>query len=106
MLISRFQVGCLLLVLLSISVLNHQVLGARYVKEEAEHVLNKSQVWKRRFMNETNGGSYVTVNREVPSSPDPLHNSKDLEKVNLLKLSGLELLETLGLYLYITYGVS
>ncbi|RDY13268.1 hypothetical protein CR513_01855, partial [Mucuna pruriens] len=72
--ISRSQVGCLLLILLSISVLNHQVLGARHVKEEVEHVLNKSTAWRKSFTNETNGSSYATVNRVVPSSPDPLHN--------------------------------
>lgn len=66
--ISRSQVGCLLLVLLSISVLNCQVLDARYVKEEMEAVQNKYEA------NETNEGSYATVNRVVPSSPDPLHN--------------------------------
>ncbi|KAG4913936.1 hypothetical protein AAZX31_19G221700 [Glycine max] len=72
--ISRSQVGCLLLILLSISVLNHQVLGARYVKEEVEHLLNKSAVWRKSFTNETKGDFYGTVNRVVPSSPDPLHN--------------------------------
>ncbi|TKY61485.1 hypothetical protein E2542_SST11336 [Spatholobus suberectus] len=72
--ISRSQVGCLLLILLSISVMNHQVLGARYVKE-VEHVLNKYAVWRKSFSSsETNGGSYATANRVVPSSPDPLHN--------------------------------
>ncbi|KAL2345703.1 hypothetical protein Fmac_006988 [Flemingia macrophylla] len=73
--ISRSQVGWFLLILLSISVLNHQVLGARLVKEEVEHVLNKSSTWRESFTNETNGGSYAAVNRVVPSSPDPLHNS-------------------------------
>jgi len=72
--ISRSQVGCLLLVLLSISALNGQILGARYVKEEVEHVLNKYEVWRKGFTNETNEGSYAAVNRVVPSSPDPLHN--------------------------------
>ncbi|KAK7397216.1 hypothetical protein VNO78_18383 [Psophocarpus tetragonolobus] len=71
---SRTQVGCVLLILLTISVLNHQVLGARFVKE-VEHVLNKSALWRKSFKNETNGDSYATVNRVVPSSPDPLHNS-------------------------------
>ncbi|RDX82591.1 hypothetical protein CR513_36606, partial [Mucuna pruriens] len=31
-------------------------------------------VWRKSFGHETVGGSYNTVNREVPSSPDPLHN--------------------------------
>ena len=70
--ISRSQVGCLLLVLLSISSLTSQILGARYVKEEVE--FNKYEVWRKGFTNETNEGSYAAVNRVVPSSPDPLHN--------------------------------
>ncbi|KAG5044306.1 hypothetical protein AAZX31_03G218300 [Glycine max] len=73
--ISRSQVGCLLLILLSISVLNPQVLCAWFVKEEVENLLNKSAVWRKSFTNETNGDFYGTVNnRVVPSSPDPLHN--------------------------------
>nr|KYP71239.1 hypothetical protein KK1_010488 [Cajanus cajan] len=73
--IPRSQMGCFLLILLSISVLNHHVLGARLVKEEVEHVLKKSSsTWRESFTNETNGGSYAAVNRVVPSSPDPLHN--------------------------------
>ncbi|KOM52877.1 hypothetical protein LR48_Vigan09g153600 [Vigna angularis] len=72
--ISRSQVGCLLLVLLSISVLNCEVLGGRYVKEEMEAVQNKYGTGRKGFVNETNEGSYAAVNRVVPSSPDPLHN--------------------------------
>jgi len=45
-----------------------------YVKEEVEDVLNKYEVWKIGFTNETNEGSYAAVNRVVPSSTDPLHN--------------------------------
>ena len=71
--ISRTQVGCLLLILFSISCLNHKVLGARYGKEVDEHV-HKFQVWRKSFTHETPEGSYETVNREVPTSPDPLHN--------------------------------
>ncbi|KAG4975519.1 hypothetical protein JHK86_034993 [Glycine max] len=56
---------------LSISVLNHQVLGARYVKE-VEDLLNKSAVWRKSFPNETKGDSYGIVNRVVSSSPGPL----------------------------------
>jgi len=72
--ISRSQVGCLLVLLLSISVLNCQVLGARFVKEEMEHVMKNYEVWRKGFANERNEGSYAAVNRVVPSSPDPLHN--------------------------------
>ncbi|KAG4969277.1 hypothetical protein JHK82_034983 [Glycine max] len=59
---------------LSISVLNHQVLGARYVKE-VEDLLNKSAVWRKSFPNETKGDSYGIVNRVVSSSPGPLRCS-------------------------------
>ena len=40
--ISRSQVGCFLLVILSISGLNHAVLGAQAVKEEVEEKLKWS----------------------------------------------------------------
>ncbi|KAG4908596.1 hypothetical protein AAZX31_20G219600 [Glycine max] len=73
--ISRTQMGCLLvliLVLLSSSCLNHGALGARYGKK-VEHT-HKFRVWWKSFSHETARGSYKTVNREVPSSPDPLHN--------------------------------
>ncbi|KAK7258849.1 hypothetical protein RIF29_24437 [Crotalaria pallida] len=84
--ISRTQMGYLLLMLLSISVLNHEALGARHV-EKMEHVHN-SEVWRKSSTNEKDGGSFATLNREVPSSPDPLHNrgtsqSRHLEQMGV-----------------------
>jgi hypothetical protein len=72
MLISRSQVVYLLLVLLTISALHHEVLGARYLNKKVED-LEKTQVWKKgSFVKDE--GFFATVNREVPCSPDPLHN--------------------------------
>jgi hypothetical protein len=70
--VSRSRVGCLLfLIVLSISVLNHhQVLYARHVKGEVEHQ-NETEVALALAPGE---GRYAAVNRQVPSSPDPLHN--------------------------------
>ncbi|KAF7817892.1 CLE17 protein [Senna tora] len=73
--ISRAQVGCFLLILLSLSGLNLKAMDARYVEEEMERV-HKFQVWRKRFSSQTGAGSFATVDREVPSSPDPLHNRK------------------------------
>nr|KYP43353.1 hypothetical protein KK1_035200 [Cajanus cajan]KYP74342.1 hypothetical protein KK1_007017 [Cajanus cajan] len=73
--ISRTQMGCLLvliLVLFSRFCLSHGALGGGCGKE-VEHT-HKFPVWRKSFRHETTGGSYKTVNREVPSSPDPLHN--------------------------------
>jgi hypothetical protein len=65
--ISRSQVKCFFLIVLSISVLNHhQVLEARYVKVKMEHQ-NETEIAPGE-------GCYTAVNRQVPSSPDPLHN--------------------------------
>ncbi|XLR67623.1 hypothetical protein HN51_014664 [Arachis hypogaea] len=80
---SRSQVGCLLLmILLSVSVLRDGVLGGRYVKVTLvdEYVLQSPPCWRKSCINNNetdgDGGSYSfeTVHREVPSSPDPLHN--------------------------------
>ncbi|KAI4301804.1 hypothetical protein L6164_035048 [Bauhinia variegata] len=73
MLISRTQLRYFLLILLSISILKDGGVGARYVKERVM-LLDKTPVWTKGFTDQTDGGSFVTVNREVPSSPDPLHN--------------------------------
>lgn len=49
-------------------------MGARFVEDEVEHV-HKFQVWRKSFKSEEgDGGSVASVDREVPSSPDPLHN--------------------------------
>ena len=74
--ISRSQVECfLLIILLSISGLNHAVLGARAVKEELES--QAAVLWRKSLSStETDGaGSFATGdNRQVPSTPDPIHN--------------------------------
>ncbi|KAG7968552.1 hypothetical protein I3843_08G160100 [Carya illinoinensis] len=73
MFISRSQVGCLLLTFLIISALNREVLGARHPKEKAEN-LEKTQVSKQGSNTEDDQDFFAAINREVPSSPDPLHN--------------------------------
>ncbi|KAJ7977985.1 CLAVATA3/ESR-RELATED [Quillaja saponaria] len=72
LIMSRTQVGYLLLIFLSISALNHEASGTRYLKIEVH--LEKPPVWKKISTNETEEGFFATVNREVPSCPDPLHN--------------------------------
>lgn len=47
---------------------HHQVLDTRYVKVEVEHQ-NETEVALA-----PGEGCYAAVNRQVPSSPDPLHN--------------------------------
>lgn len=74
MFISRTQVGCLLLIFLSISTLHHEALGARNLKEMVENA-DKSQVLKKGSNNAANDqGFFAPSNRQVPSCPDPLHN--------------------------------
>nr|AFK42688.1 unknown [Lotus japonicus] len=74
--ISKTQVGYLLVlflvILFSSYCLNHGVLGAEYGKE-VEHV-HKFPAWRKSFSHGTSRGAYAAVKREVPSSPDPLHN--------------------------------
>lgn len=63
------------MILLSVSALQHGVLGARFLTEKLEDQDQKpdEKTWKE---NPDNGtvGFFATVNREVPSCPDPLHN--------------------------------
>ncbi|KAJ4719479.1 CLAVATA3/ESR-RELATED [Melia azedarach] len=81
------QFFCFLLIVLSLSSLYcHGVLAARYVrdmKEVAEN--NNRQIWSKSTSSNNptafasaadsdDGGFVATVNREVPSCPDPLHN--------------------------------
>ncbi|XVF06112.1 hypothetical protein REPUB_Repub06bG0019800 [Reevesia pubescens] len=71
-----FLVGYLLLILLSISALNHGVLGARFLTEKLEmedEEIKPQKTWKENPENGTDG-FFATINREVPSCPDPLHN--------------------------------
>ncbi|KAK8486408.1 hypothetical protein V6N13_090855 [Hibiscus sabdariffa] len=68
-------VGYILLMFLSISALNHGVLGARFLTgklEDEEETAQRS--WKDQNLDEETQGFFATINREVPSSPDPLHN--------------------------------
>lgn len=73
MTVSSSQMGCVFLILLSILVLNHEVLGARLGKVEHVHKL-KPPVWRKSFTSETDRSYYTTSKRAVPSSPDRLHN--------------------------------
>ncbi|KAK9016994.1 hypothetical protein V6N11_079484 [Hibiscus sabdariffa] len=68
-------VGYILLMFLSISALNHGVLGARFLTEKLEDEEETAQrSWKDQSLDEETQGFFATINREVPSSPDPLHN--------------------------------
>ncbi|XVF41943.1 hypothetical protein PTKIN_Ptkin01aG0321300 [Pterospermum kingtungense] len=73
---SRGLVGYLLLMLLSISALHHGVLGARFLTEKhLEDQEKPQQTWKENPDSGSNSdGFFATINREVPSCPDPLHN--------------------------------
>ncbi|KAL9379021.1 hypothetical protein Peur_027503 [Populus x canadensis] len=75
MFMSRSQVGCLLLVLLSISAFHHGVVGARNLKENVE-AKEKTQNEKEGADSEDSNGYVANVNRVVPSCPDPIHNSE------------------------------
>lgn len=66
-------VGYLLLIFLSISALHSAVLEARHLQEASE------KPWPRKESTSPNTimseeGYFATINREVPSCPDPLHN--------------------------------
>ncbi|KAI9091958.1 hypothetical protein K1719_027893 [Acacia pycnantha] len=53
--------------------LNDNVSDARYINDEQERAL-KSHGWRKTTYKGTNIGSYASIERSVPSSPDPLHN--------------------------------
>ncbi|KAI5326463.1 hypothetical protein L3X38_035537 [Prunus dulcis] len=75
MFISRNQVIGLLFIFLGISGLYTGVSGARCLNEKVENP-EKPQVLQRKSSSiSTDEGFFATINREVPSSPDPLHNS-------------------------------
>lgn len=59
-------IGYFILFFLSIFALNSVALAARLLQEVEE----KPQQWSRI----PNEGFFANVDREVPSSPDPLHN--------------------------------
>lgn len=70
-------VGYLLLMLLSISALQNGVLGARILSEkklEEDQQKKPQQTWKENPDSGSDDGFVATINREVPSCPDPLHN--------------------------------
>ena len=62
---SKNKVGCLLLILLSISAFDHGVLGARNLKKKVEYT--KKPEGSVNIQD-------ATVSRAVPSGPDPIHN--------------------------------
>ncbi|KAL5783675.1 hypothetical protein ACOSP7_008704 [Xanthoceras sorbifolium] len=83
------QVLCLLLLMIIlISIHGAAVSGARHLKQMVEQVDIKphdDQIWKESTSNNTTSGAgdddddddkgfVAAINREVPSSPDPLHN--------------------------------
>ncbi|CAN6715024.1 unnamed protein product [Malus baccata var. baccata] len=72
MFITRNQVIGLLLIFLGISGLNDSggVSGARCLNEKVGN-MEKPQVFNSPSDDE---GFFATINRQVPSSPDPLHN--------------------------------
>ncbi|CAL5380788.1 unnamed protein product [Camellia sinensis] len=78
MLILKSQVGYFLLLLLSISALHQAALGARYLEEikneNPTQTQTQTQLLTKSFNSTTNEGFFATIDREVPSSPDPLHN--------------------------------
>ncbi|KAJ6928797.1 hypothetical protein NC652_012827 [Populus alba x Populus x berolinensis] len=67
---SKNKVGCLLLILLSISASDHGVLGARNLKKKVEYT--KKPEGSVNIQD-------ATVSRAVPSGPDPIHNRDLLE---------------------------
>lgn len=72
--IPRSQLGCILLVLLSISSLQTQVLGARRryladVEHGDEYVGGPEEAPRKDFE-----GFFAASERQVPSGSDPLHN--------------------------------
>ncbi|XVE89696.1 hypothetical protein DITRI_Ditri20bG0016700 [Diplodiscus trichospermus] len=71
---SRGSVGYLLLILLIISALHHEVLAARFLTEKLEDEDMAQRNWKGNPGSGTDDGYFATIDRQVPSSPDPLHN--------------------------------
>ncbi|KAL6278639.1 hypothetical protein ACE6H2_022240 [Prunus campanulata] len=74
MFISRNQVIGLLLIFLGISGLYTGVSGARCLNEKVENPEKPQVLQRKSSSNSTDEGFFATINREVPSSPDPLHN--------------------------------
>ncbi|KAK2972487.1 hypothetical protein RJ640_017659 [Escallonia rubra] len=72
---STHLVGVFLLISLTISAIQSGALGARYLEDYTLEDGEISESW-RKSSTKTPGdeGFVATINREVPSSPDPLHN--------------------------------
>ncbi|CAL9003415.1 unnamed protein product [Prunus brigantina] len=86
MFISRNQVIGLLLIFLGISGLYTGVSGARYLNEKVENPEKPQVLQRKSFSNSTDEGFFATINRQVPSSPDPLHNSCKLAMPQCLRI--------------------
>ncbi|XXG54462.1 hypothetical protein AAC387_Pa03g2331 [Persea americana] len=72
MVISKWQLGLFLVILLAASREGSRVLGARHLQEKVAKK-DEAQVW--RVTTSIRGeGFFDTSKREVPSCPDPLHN--------------------------------
>ncbi|KAL6496720.1 hypothetical protein OROHE_027375 [Orobanche hederae] len=72
--ITRNQVFGLLLILLWISSLHHHgVSGARCLNEKVDNVVERPQFLDSNSTEDSR--FFATIDRQVPSSPDPLHNS-------------------------------
>ena len=78
--IKRCQVGCLCMILLSFLALQQVVVGARYLQDKVDDGEKPDDMWStsrstnKSTSNDNDQGFVATVNREVPSCPDPLHN--------------------------------
>ncbi|KAE8684113.1 hypothetical protein F3Y22_tig00111151pilonHSYRG00078 [Hibiscus syriacus] len=69
-------IGYLLLMFLSISALNNGVSGAKFLREKLEDDQAETAQRRWKYENVDNGTVrfFATVDRQVPSCPDPLHN--------------------------------
>ncbi|XP_031270031.1 uncharacterized protein LOC116128447 [Pistacia vera] len=89
---NQVQFTLLLLFLLSMSFLGHEALAGRYL-QAADTQKNKPQIWdkstssssKNNTVDDDDSSFVATINREVPSCPDPLHNRKIMINVRRFK---------------------
>ncbi|MBA0860730.1 hypothetical protein Goshw_020601 [Gossypium schwendimanii] len=81
--VSKGLIGYVLLIMLSISALKNGVLGARLLAEKVEDEEKTERSWKYQNLDNGSDGFFATINREVPSCPDPLHNNISA-KISLL----------------------
>ncbi|CAK7340727.1 unnamed protein product [Dovyalis caffra] len=80
---SKSQVGCLLLILLSVSAFHDVVLGARNLREKVEDK-EKTQDGKESSKIEDRRPNCGYMDRCVPSCPDPIHNRKKVKRSMIL----------------------